>query len=147
MFNWIKNKLKKKEKETKDEIRYDTEEDLEGLAIASMRYVVDKEGIVYLDFFWDSDASDSANETFSILFSQINTGDLLEESMNFIEETLTEKGEVEEFQQFYDNVLEIQRSNIGPFLESLGIDTKETDDEVVVKPTDIADRMFKGNQT
>ena len=80
MLNWFKKKPKK-EKTSR------IEEELKGKAVASMRYVVDKEGTVYLDFFWDGDTFDDANESFSILFSQINSGDLLEDSVKFIGET------------------------------------------------------------
>ena len=140
MFNWFKKKFRKKEKPS-------IEDDLKGKAVASMRYVVDEEGTVYLDFFWDNDLTSTANETFAIMFSQINSGDLLEESMKFIEQTLTENGDHEEFRQFFANILELQEARIAPILESLGLNAGKTDDEVVVKPTDIAHRVFRWNQT
>ena len=136
MFKWFK---KKKEKSP-------IEDELKGKAVASMRYVVDKEGIVYLDFFWDNDLP-NANESFSVLFSQINAGELLEESVKFIGETLTEKGEDEEFTQFFSNIMEIQQARIEPLLEVLSSSDEKTGDEVVVKPTDIASHVFRGNQT
>jgi len=143
MFKWFKW-FKKKEKSS---IILPSEDALKGLAVASMRYVVDKEGTVYLDFFWDNDLIPTANEAFAVLFSQINSGDLLEESIKFIEETLKESGDEEEFRHFFVNVVELQKERIKPFLESFSLNVEKTDDEVVVKPTDIAHRVFRGNQT
>ena len=137
MLNWFKKKPKK-EKTSR------IEEELKGKAVASMRYVVDKEGTVYLDFFWDGDTFDDANESFSILFSQINAGDLLEDSVKFIGETLKENDNEEEFTKFFTNLMEIQQAKI---IETLGTIAEKSEEEVVVKPTDIASHVFKGIQT
>lgn len=137
MLNWFKKKPKK-EKTSR------IEEELKGKAVASMRYVVDKEGTVYLDFFWDGDMFDDANESFSILFSQINSGDLLEDSVKFIGETLKENDNEEEFTKFFTNLMEIQQAKI---IETLGTIVEKNEEEVVVKPTDIASHVFKGIQT
>ena len=137
MLNWFKKKPKK-EKTSR------IEEELKGKAVASMRYVVDKECTVYLDFFWDGDTFDDANESFSILFSQINSGDLLEDSVKFIGETLKENDNEEEFTKFFTNLMEIQQAKI---IETLGTIVEKNEEEVVVKPTDIASHVFKGIQT
>ena len=137
MLNWFKKKPKK-EKTSR------IEEELKGKAVASMRYVVDKEGTVYLDFFWDGDTFDDANESFSILFSQINSVDLLEDSVKFIVETLKENDNEEEFTKFFTNLMEIQQAKI---IETLGTIAEKSEEEVVVKPTDIASHVFKGIQT
>ena len=137
MLNWFKKKPKK-EKTSR------IEEELKGKAVASMRYVVDKEGTVYLDFFWDGDTFDDANESFSILFSQINSGDLLEDSVKFIGETLKENDNEEEFTKFFTNLMEIQQAKI---IETLGTIAEKSEEEVLVKPTDIASHVFKGIQT
>ena len=137
MLNCFK-KNPKKEKTSR------IEEELKGKAVASMRYVVDKEGTVYLDFFWDGDTFDDANESFSILFSQINSGDLLEDSVKFIGETLKENDNEEEFTKFFTNLMEIQQAKI---IETLGTIAEKSEEEVVVKPTDIASHVFKGIQT
>ena len=137
MLNWFKKKPKK-EKTSR------IEEELKGKAVASMRYVVDKEGTVYLDFFWDGDTFDDAYESFSILFSQINSGDLLEDSVKFIGETLKENDNEEEFTKFFTNLMEIQQAKI---IETLGTIAEKSEEEVVVKPTDIASHVFKGIQT
>ena len=125
------------------------EDDLNGMIVASMRYVVDIDGTIYLDFYWDSESESNpeANETFSELFYKINSGELLSESIAFIGKTLKEDGQSEEFERFYQNSVELQRLYALPILASLGIFPEKDDSEVVVKPTDIAQLLFKGNET
>tara|TARA_R100001244_G_scaffold64447_1_gene53345 strand:+ start:524 stop:949 length:426 start_codon:yes stop_codon:yes gene_type:complete len=141
MLKWFRNRFKKKEKKSA------IETGLKDKTVASMRYLVDEEGTVYIDFFWDNNLYPNANEAFSVLFSQINAGDLLEESVKFIGDTLTEKGEEEEFTQFFSNLMEIQHSKIKPLLDMLNTNSEKAEDKVVVKPTDIASHVFRGNQT
>ena len=142
MFGWFKKK-KKNEKTGPEQI---SDKDLEGLIVASMRYVLGIDGTIYLEFFWDNDLREDANEAFSILFSQINSGDLFEQSMGFIAESLEEEGQEDQFARFYQNVLLNQQAKIQPILDSLEMNQK-SDDEVVVKPTDITQSTFRGNQT
>lgn len=142
MFKWFK----KKDKQKKIGPEQILNSELDGLVVASMQYVVGIDGTIYLQFSWDDDVNDNANEAFSALFSQINSGDLLEQSMIFIEETLREQGQEKEFRTFYDNVLENQRVRIQPILDSLEME-QMTSDEVVVKPTDIIQGGFRGDQT
>tara|TARA_R110002020_G_scaffold298736_4_gene514580 strand:+ start:3084 stop:3521 length:438 start_codon:yes stop_codon:yes gene_type:complete len=144
MFGWLRKK--KKTKDNKVGPEQVSDENLEGLIVASMRYVLGVDGTIYLEFLWDSDVKEDANEAFSVLFSQINSGDLFEQSMGFIEETLESTGEEDEFARFYQNVLLNQHAKIQPILDSLAMG-QQSDDEVVVKPTDIAYKTFKGNQT
>jgi len=143
MFGWFKKKDKKTNRIGPEEI---LDEELEGLVTASLKYVVGIDGIVYVQFFWDSDTRDDANETFADLFSKINNGDLFESTIGFIESSLREEGQEDEFARFFSKVLENQREKIEPLLDSLGINEK-SDDEVVVKPTDVAHTTFRGNQT
>ena len=142
MFKWLKKKDKQKKADPKEILG----SDLEDLIIASMHYVVGIDGIVYLEFSWNDDVDIDANEAFATLFSQINSGDLLEQSMAFIEETLKDQGQEKEFLTFYNNVLENQRARIQPILDSLEMH-QTTSDEVVVKPTDIIQGGFRGDQT
>jgi len=144
MFNWFKRKTKKSN--TRIGPEKTSEEDLKGLVIASIKYVVGIDGTIYVEFFWDSENQEDANENFSSLFCQINSGDLLESTVGFIEETLRGEGQEDEFARFFSNVLDEQKARIEPLLSSIGMGGK-SDDEVVVKPTDVAQSMFKGNET
>ena len=148
MFGWFKKKSKKKGKVGPEEI---LDKEIEGLVAASIKYVVGVDGTVYVQYFWDSDAKDDANEDFSNLFSQINSGELFESTIGFIEETLRGNGEEDEFARFFSNVLQNQQAKVEPILDAIKTDLlggiNKSDDEVVVKPTDVGQMPFKGNQT
>ena len=141
MFGWFKKK-----KESRFGPEQISDEDIEGLVAASIKYVVGIDGTVYVQFFWDSDTRDDASEAFSTLFSQINSGDLLESTIGFIEETLRDEGQEDEFARFFTSFLENQQARIAPLLSSLGMD-QNSEDQVVVKPTDIVQGGFRGDQT
>tara|TARA_R110002110_G_scaffold201091_1_gene411956 strand:+ start:3451 stop:3897 length:447 start_codon:yes stop_codon:yes gene_type:complete len=148
MFGWFKKKSEKKGKVGPEEI---LDGEIEGLVSASIKYVVGVDGTVYVQFFWDSDSKDDANEDFANLFSQVNSGDLFESTIGFIEETLRDNGQEDEFALFFSKVLQNQQAKVEPILNAIktdllaGID--KSDDEVVVKPTDVGQMPFKGNQT
>lgn len=100
-------------------------------------YSVDKDGMINMDFDFKSDKL--SNEHFSELFHQINKGDLLKNALAFIEQTLEDSDRILELEDFNDNIeiLDKLRNNI--FLDLL---TQE-EEEVVVKPTDIARNILK----
>tara|TARA_R100000908_G_scaffold63390_2_gene44359 strand:- start:1777 stop:2190 length:414 start_codon:yes stop_codon:yes gene_type:complete len=137
MFNWLKKKKKKPS----------PKEEFNGNAVASMQYVVGKDGVIYLEFFWDEEASTDACEVFASLFSQINSSELMEESMMFIKDTLDSRDESDKYITFHSAVLELQRAKIEPLLASMVVEEEEIIDEVVVKPTDLTPDTFGGNQS
>tara|TARA_R110000824_G_scaffold373974_1_gene564434 strand:+ start:1212 stop:1625 length:414 start_codon:yes stop_codon:yes gene_type:complete len=137
MFNWFKKKKK----------RPNLREEFDGNAVASMQYVVGRDGVVYLEFFWDEKANINACEIFASLFSQINSGELMEESMLFIKETLDSRDQSDSYMSFHSAVFELQKSKIEPILESIAEEGRKIGDEVVVKPTDLSPDTFGGNQS
>jgi len=144
MFNWFKKKKKKNEQEIKPS---DHQKEFNGLAVASMRYVVGVDSVIYLEFYWDEDADDDAIHVFTDLFSQINNGELLDSSVEFIKETLDSDGEGHKFNTFYLPLIELQKAKIEPLLEAIGSQNITIKDEVVVKPTDLTRETFGGNQS
>ena len=100
-------------------------------------YSVDQEGIINMDFDFKSDKL--SNEHFSELFHQINKGDLLENGLAFIRQSLEEDDRSSDFEEFNENtdILNKLRGNI--FLDLL----TQNKEKVVVKPTDIANTILK----
>ena len=139
MFKWLKNKFKKKKKPR-------IEDDLKGKVLGSMRYVVGLDEVIYLDFYWDNDVNPKASEAFSELFYKINSGELLASSIDFIRETCEEEEKIGEYIRFYSSMMELQRADLAPLIESLEQEEEEKNDEVVVKPTDVTPQAFGGNQ-
>jgi len=124
---------KRKEVEIEEEIQSSSLEDQAGWIV----YSVDEDGMINMDFDFKSDKL--SNEHFSEMFHQINKGDLLKNALAFIEQTLEDSDRILELEDFNDNIeiLDKLRNNI--FLDLL---TQE-EEEVVVKPTDIARNILK----
>ena len=102
-------------------------------------FTVDKDGTINMDFDFDSD--ERSNEMFSEMFHQIHNGDLIDSSISFIEERLEEKGRNSDFLQFEEHIKILNTIKNHPITEIL---SSIQGDEVVVKPTDIAKTVLKG---
>jgi len=100
-------------------------------------YTVDDDGLINMDFDFNNDYK--SNENFSELFHQLNKGDLLENGLSFIKKTLELQGRDSDLKDFNENteILNKVRGNI--FLDLL----TQGEEEVVVKPTDIAKNILK----
>ena len=100
-------------------------------------YTVDDDGLINMDFDFNNDYK--SNENFSELFHQLNKGDLLENGLSFIKKTLELQGRESDLKDFNENteILNKVRGNI--FLDLL----TQGEEEVVVKPTDIAKNILK----
>lgn len=101
-------------------------------------YSVDQDGIINMDFDFKSDKL--SNEHFSELFHQINNGDLLENAISFIKQSLEDDDRSSDFEEFNENIdiLNKLRGNI-----LLDLLTQNEEEKVVVKPTDIAKIILK----
>jgi len=124
---------KTEEVETQEETQSSNLEDQAGWIV----YSVDEDGIINMDFDFSSDKL--SNEHFSEMFHQINKGDLLENALSFIKQTLEDDDRTTDLENFNDNIeiLEKLRNNV--ILDFL----IEGSEEVVVKPTDIANNILK----
>ena len=124
---------KKEEKIEEKETSFKSLEDQSGWIV----YSVDQDGIINMDFDFKSDKL--SNEHFSELFHQINNGDLLENAISFIKQSLEDDDRSSDFEEFNDNV-DILNKLRGNLLLDLLTQNKE---KVVVKPTDIANTILK----
>jgi hypothetical protein len=129
MFKWFKKKPRPKQ------------EQAEGF-LAGHQFIiftVDKDGAINMDFDFDSDAV--SNEMFSEMFHQIHNGDLLDSAVSFVKEKLEEKGRSSDLSDFEENITILNTIKNHPITEIL---SSVQGDEVVVKPTDIAKTVLKG---
>ena len=130
----FKKWLGKKEEEIEEkETPFKSLEDQSGWIV----YSVDQDGIINMDFDFKSDKL--SNEHFSELFHQINNGDLLENAISFIKQSLEDDDRSSDFEEFNDNI-DILNKLRGNLLLDLLTQNKE---KVVVKPTDIANTILK----
>ena len=139
MFKKLVSKFKKEKDEPKRPI-----EDATGYLLLT----VDKEGIIGLDFGFDKSSTES-NELFSEMFYQLNTGQLMDTSFAFIEESL--KGlDPEIAEDFTENIEILEKLKDNIFLNAVTrtpeISSGNPKEEVVVKPSDIAKSVLGGDK-
>ena len=131
----FKKWLGKKEEEIEEkETPFKSLEDQSGWIV----YSVDQDGIINMDFDFKSDKL--SNEHFSELFYQINNGDLLENAISFIKQSLEDDDRSPDFEEFNDNVDILNKLRGNLLLDLL---TQNEEEKVVVKPTDIASIILK----
>ena len=104
-------------------------------------FSVDNDGIINMDF--DFTTGKKSNELFSELFDQINNGDLLKTSTSFIQESLKQQERMSDLEEFNENTELLKKIRNHVFLDLLDAQKSEKNEEVVVKPTDIAKLILK----
>ena len=132
MFKWVKKALFKRK------VKKNT--------VAYIKYLIGTDGFVYIDFEWDDKKDKMANESFAELFFEVHSGQLLDNSVDFIREECLKRGDKEEFSRFIKNLIVFQQENLQPMMEAMGISLEEEEDKVVVKPTDIGESVIRGNE-
>tara|TARA_Y100001970_G_scaffold137031_1_gene168637 strand:- start:3957 stop:4379 length:423 start_codon:yes stop_codon:yes gene_type:complete len=139
MFKKLISKFKKEKEETKRPT-----EDASGYLLFS----VDKEGIIGLDFGFDIESKES-NELFSEMFHQLNSGQLMETGIVFIEDSLKEI-DLKASEDFIENIEILEQLKDNVFLNAITrtpeISSANNREEVVVKPSDIAKSVLGGDK-
>lgn len=133
MFKKWFSRPPKETKETKEDILLDGLKDQLGWIIFS----VDNDGIINMDFDFDTDIR--SNQNFSELFDQIHNGDLLKTSIAFVRDSLKHQERTSDMEEFNKNI-EVLKKMRNDILSDLSTQENE---EVVVKPTDIAKLILK----
>ena len=133
------SKLKKEKTEDKRPI-----EDASGYLL----FTVDKEGIIGLDFGFDTESTES-NELFSEMFHQLNSGQLMETGTTFITDSL-EDVDPKIAEDFIENIEILEKLKNNVFLNAITrtpeISSANPKEEVVVKPSDIAKSVLGGDK-
>jgi len=112
-------------------------------------YSVDEDGIIDLDFKFDVDSLQS-NELFSEMFHQLNNGQLLETSITFIYKTLKQidSNAANEFSESIEILDKISNNIIlNNIARTPEVNLSHINDDVVVKPSDIAKSVLGGEKS
>tara|TARA_R110000824_G_scaffold383886_2_gene577620 strand:- start:1340 stop:1765 length:426 start_codon:yes stop_codon:yes gene_type:complete len=111
-------------------------------------YSVDEDGIIDLDFKFDIDSMQS-NELFSEMFYQLNNGQLLETSLTFIYKTLKHI-DSDVAKEFDENIEVLNKISNNFIINSVArtpeVNPSHLNDDVVVKPSDIAKSVLGGEK-
>tara|TARA_Y100000004_G_C8957348_1_gene431479 strand:+ start:2830 stop:3249 length:420 start_codon:yes stop_codon:yes gene_type:complete len=138
MFKFIK-KIKRLLKRSK----------LEDSCPAFLKYFVDQDLNIYLEFKWDNSVQEDATKLFSQLLHNSSSGQLIEDVLDFIESECEKSGKEEEFESFMKHLMLDRFSTLENFKDMMA-EAKEIEDEfkeeVVVKPTDVARSVVRENR-
>ena len=112
-------------------------------------YSVDKDGVIDLDFKFDVDSTQSG-ELFSEMFYQLNNGQLLETSLIFIYKTLKQI-DPDTAKEFNENIEILNKISNNFIINGIArtpeVNSPHINDEVVVKPSDIAKSVLGGEKS
>lgn len=138
MFKFIK-KIKRLLKRSK----------LEDSCPAFLKYFVDQDLNIYLEFKWDNSVQEDAIKLFSQLLHNSSSGQLIEDVLDFIESECEKNGKEDQFESFMKHLTLDRFSTMENFKDMMA-EAKEIEnefkEEVVVKPTDVAKSIVRENR-
>jgi len=138
MFKFIK-KIKRLLKRSK----------LEDSCPAFLKYFVDQDLNIYVEFKWDNSVQEDATKLFSQLLHNSSSGQLIEDVLDFIESECEKNGKEDQFESFMKHLMLDRFSTMENFKDMMA-EAKEIEDEfkeeVVVKPTDVAKSIVRENR-
>lgn len=138
MFKFIK-KIKRLLKRSK----------LEDSCPAFLKYFVDQDLNIYVEFKWDNSVQEDATELFAQLLHNSSSGQLIEDVLDFIESECEKNGKEDQFESFMKHLMLDRFSTLENFKDMMA-EAKEIEDEfkeeVVVKPTDVAKSIVRENR-
>lgn len=138
MFKFIK-KIKRLLKRSK----------LEDSCPAFLKYFVDQDLNIYVEFKWDNSVQEDATKLFSQLLHNSSSGQLIEDVLDFIESECEKNGKEDQFESFMKHLMLDRFSTMENFKDMMA-EAKEIENEfkeqVVVKPTDVAKSIVRENR-
>lgn len=112
---------------------------------AEISYKVDAEGDIWLDFKWKSDVNKNAAKMFSELFVEVSSGDLVENSLEFLENKFKELGSEEDYDGFLQYINLLQNIKLMEQIEDEFEEQDEyDDDQPLIRPTEVANIIETG---
>tara|TARA_A100001201_G_scaffold129601_1_gene115045 strand:- start:1800 stop:2210 length:411 start_codon:yes stop_codon:yes gene_type:complete len=122
---------------------------IEKKTVAHIKYLVDKNDQIYIDYKWNKKLDEEAVSVLAMLFFNISSGEMSDDSISFIQQNCAENGLTEEFKTFSKTLASLRENleyEISTLTESLiKASAEKSGDEVVVKPTDIGIISNKGH--
>tara|TARA_R100000152_G_C6779741_1_gene211667 strand:+ start:2350 stop:2751 length:402 start_codon:yes stop_codon:yes gene_type:complete len=125
--------------------RFFAKRKLEKKSPAYLKYYLDDEGNIFVDFKWDNKIDKNADGLFASLLFESSSGKLIEDVLEFIESECEKAGKTKDFEAFGAKLALYRMGAFVELSEKLQEKTQFLDDEVVVKPTDVATTILKEN--
>ena len=112
---------------------------------AYLKYFLDEEGNIFVDFKWDNKIDKNADGLFASLLFESSSGKLIEDVLEFVESECEKAGKTDDFNSFAAKLTLYRMGAFAELTEKLQEKTESLDDEVVVKPTDVGVTILKEN--
>ena len=104
--------------------------------VATITYHVDDEGFVWIDCFW-SGKKESSHIAFADLLEKISNGELLSDTMEFIESNCDTEEKKIAYDEVVEAVLRLQQMRLFNIMNEVGESNIVSDDEPVISPINV----------
>ena len=105
--------------------------------IAKITYHVDEDNAIWIDCFWSGE-QEGSHLAFADLLEKVSNGELLGDTMEFIESNCDTEGKKIAYDEVVDTVLRLQQMRLFNVMNEVGGNSDVSDDEPVVSPINAA---------
>ena len=104
--------------------------------IATITYHVDDEGFIWIDCFWSGE-EESSHLAFSELLEKVSNGEMLSDTMEFIESNCDTEEKKIAYEEVVENVLRLQQMRLFNIMNEVGGSNVISDDDPVISPINV----------
>ena len=105
--------------------------------VATITYHVDDEGFIWIDCFW-SGKKESSHIAFAELLEKISNGEMLSDTMEFIESYCDTEEKKIAYEEVVENVLRLQQMRLFNIMNEVGGSNVISEDDPVISPINVA---------
>tara|TARA_Y100000310_G_scaffold171180_1_gene171387 strand:- start:338 stop:745 length:408 start_codon:yes stop_codon:yes gene_type:complete len=130
MFNFFRKKI------VADLIEEPSKTEKPEKAIATITYHVDDEGFIWIDCFWSGE-KERSHIAFADLLEKISNGELLSDTMEFIESNCDTEEKKIAYEEVVETVLRLQQMRLFNIMNEAGESNDPSDDDPVISPINV----------
>ena len=127
MFNFFRKKI------VEGLIEESTKSEKPKKQMATITYHVDEHGDIWIDCFWSGEMTNS-HLAFADLLEKISNGELLSDTMEFIESNCETEEKKIAYEEVVESILRLQQMRLFNIMNAVGETGVTSDDEPVVSP-------------
>jgi len=130
MFNFFRKKI------VEELIEEDPKTEQPQKPMATITYHVDEDGFIWIDCFW-SGKKENSHIAFADLLEKISNGELLSETMEFIESNCDTEEKKIAYDEVVEAVLRLQQMRLFNIMNEVGESNATSDDDPVISPINV----------
>jgi hypothetical protein len=104
--------------------------------MATITYHVDEDGFIWIDCFW-SGKKENSHIAFADLLEKISNGELLSDTMEFIESNCDTEEKKIAYDEVVEAVLRLQQMRLFNIMNEVGGPDSTSDDDPVISPINV----------